>query len=495
LRLGGACNVAYFFYINKEEPLKYHLFKMFSSPEMGGLQFDQTINTYKYNNVPVKITENETSYLFRDFETDELVYFIDYSQLFYKIDNESILKIASMSLGKQIVPTALLMPSDLDTFIHTNIKSNLTSLRQLYAWLRLIIAKINNRPVEEFRPFQKLQIAEVFENLNINEISEENKQCFTDSINLFDFHCNLEKIFWFNTITEKYNLTVPDLDHLHTLHPRDAFMLANNLMRYICVWEAADKNITAVMASNIIFINFLQDTGSMNNAYTPLLPFMQALAIMSTTPASAPYNLSNTLNQKAKLLFNRGKFNRDDNHGFYRFQMKVKNSNKICSREDCLDILQYLFFKFNIFKDQEFDVVIAYMRKVFYFYKRPELYIYIIVFGLSLLSLRVAKPIKNITGTKNLANFNIENIGVRHINAETKQNLYKEMKNDITTIFNFVDPYKNYMLGLQDTNPSFKVNNLSDEVLFYFMKTNNSFSELVNYILKTVLPLITSQLI
>lgn len=476
------------FYINKEEGGPRNSFNMNSCY---GLRFDSDNNIYKFNNIPVKITENETSYIFNDFYTDEMIYFIDYSQMLYKVEEENILRIALLSHGKQIVPTVLLMPKNLDMFVHTNIKSNLTSLKQLYAWLKLIIGKINGTMLEEFRPFTRLQIEQIFENLDINEISSENRQCFMDSVNLFDFDNNLKKIFWFDEVIDKYKIDIPNIETLHTIHPRDAFMLVNNLMRYICVWEAADKNIESVIASNIIFIQFLQDTGSATNHYSALLPCMCALAVTSVIPTRLT---KNTL-KEAKLLFNRAKFNRDDNYGWYRFQMKVKNANNICSRGDCLDILQYLFFQFNIFKDHEFDVIIAYMRKVFNFYKKPELYIYVIIFGLSLSSLRVAKPIKNITGTRNLANFNIENIGIRNVTTELRQNLYKEMKNDISVIFNFVDPYKNYMLNLQEKNPSFKINNLTDEVLFYFMKTDNSFSELVNYILKTILPLVTSQLI
>lgn len=455
-----------------------------------GLRFDRHI--YKYNDVPVNITENDTSYIFKNIETDEMVFFIDYSQLLYKINEEDIIRIALSSQGKQMVPTVLLMPANLDMFVHTNVKSSLTSLKQLYAWVNLIIEKLNGNNVE-FRPFNQLQIEQIFENLNINEISEENRKCFTDSVNLFDFNNNINKIFWFNEVVEKYE--IPNLENLFKSHPRDVFMLANNLMRYICVWEAADKNIEYVIASNIIFIQFLQDTGSATNNYSALLPCMCALAVTSIMPATIPHETSRELSNKAKLLFNRAKFNRDDNYGWYRFQMKVKNANSICSREDCLDILQYLFFQFNIFKDQEFDTVLAYLRRVFNFYRKPELYIYVIVFGLSLSSLRIAKPIKNITGTKNLANFNIENIGIRNVTTELRQNLYKEMKNDVAMIFNFVDPFKDYMLNLQEKNHAFKINNLTDEVLFYFMKTNNSFSELVNYILKTILPLITSQLI
>lgn len=463
-----------------------------------GLTFDQKSNVYKFNHVPVTVTENDTSYIFKN-NMDEMLYFIDFNQLLYRVSNEEIFRIASMSDGKQTVPTSILMPNNLDTFVHNNVKSNYTSLKQLYAWVRFIIANIisesdNTSESEGFRPFTQLQIEQIFSNLNINEISEENKKCFTDSVNLFDFHKNVKKIFWFGTVLEKYGIVIPTFETLGALHPCEVFMLANNIMRYICVWEAADKAIDCVIASNIIFIQFLQDTGSATNQYSAILPCMCALAVSSLSPAADP-RISKDFDSKAKLLFNRAKFNRDDNHGWYRFQMKVKNANTICSREDCLDILQYLFFKFNIFKDQQFDVVLAYMRKVFHFYKKSELYIYIIVFGMSLSSLRVAKPIKNITGSKNLANFNIENIEVRSINNEVKQNLYKQMKNDISIIFNFIDPFKCYILNLQETNPAFKINNLTDEVLFYFMKTDNSFSELINYILKTILPLITSQLI
>lgn len=455
-----------------------------------GLKFDQRV--YRFNDEPVYITENDTSYIFKNIDNDEMVYFIDYSQLLYKITEEDIIRIALMSRGKQFVPTLLLTPKNLDMFVHTNIKSSLTSLRQLYAWVKFIIEKINGIN-GEFRPFNQLQIEQIFENLNINEISDENRKCFSDSVNLFDFNNNINKIFWFNDVIDKYEIVIPTLETLSTIHPRDVFMLANNLMRYICVWEAADKSIDSVIASNIIFIQFLQDTGSSTNNYSAILPCMCALAVTSIIPAPIPRENSKDLNNKAKELFNRAKFNRDDNYGWYKFQMKVKNANNICSREDSLDILQYLFFQFNIFKDQEFDVVLAYMRKVFNFYKKPLLYIYIIVFGLSLSSLRVAKPIKNITGTKNLANFNIENIGIRNVTTELRQHLYKEMKNDVAVIFDFVDPYKSYMLNLQQKD--FKINNLTDEVLYFFMKSNNSFSELVNYILKTILPLITSQLI
>lgn len=467
------------------------------------LKFDQYNNVYKFNGIPVEITENDTSYIFKSIQNNEMIYFIDHSQLLYRISEEDVMRIAIMSLGKQTVPTTLLMPKDIDTFVHTNVKTNFTSLRQLYAWAKFIIGKVNTcsnttpgvtKPEGEFKPFNQLQIEQIFEHLNVNEVSEENKKCFSDSVNLFDFKSNVKKIFWFSEVLDKYGMVIPTLETLHTVHPREVFMLVNNLMRYVCVWEAADKPIDCVIASNIIFIQFLQDTGSSTNHYSAILPCMCALAVASTSPTKE-CQISRDLNTKAKMLFNRAKFNRDDNYGWYKFQMKVKNAKSICSREDCLDILQYLFFQFNIFKDHEFDVVLAYMRKVFSFYKKPELYIYIIVFGMSLLSLRVAKPIKNITGTKNLANFNIENIGVRNITTELKQSLYREMKKDVSVIFDFLDPYKSYMLSLQEKNLSFKINNLTDEVLFYFMKTDKFFSELINYILKTVLPLITSQLI
>lgn len=461
-----------------------------------GLKFDQSNNIYRFNNHPVKITESDTSYIFKNYDTDEMVFFVDYNQLLYRVSEEDIIKIAILSNGKQMVPSILLMPKNIDLFVHSNIKSNFTSLKYLYAWMRFIIEKINSLHPEGFRPFNQLQIEQIFANLNINEISEENKKCFTDSVNLFDFNSNLEKIFWFDKVLEKYEIVIPSIDTLssNSIHPREIFILANNLMRYICVWEAANKSIDCVIASNIIFIQFLQDTGSSTNQYSALLPSMCALAVMALTPTTSP-NLPRDLDKKANLLFNRAKFNRDDNYGWYRFQMKVKNANAICSRENCFDILQYLFFQFNIFKDQEFDVVLAYMRKVFNFFEKPELYIYVIVFGMSLSSLRVAKPLKNITGIHNLANFDIKNIEIRNVTAELKQNLYKQMKKDISVIFDFIDPYKRYILNLQEINSSFKINNLTDEVLFYFMKTDNSFSELINYILKTILPLVTSQLI
>lgn len=459
-----------------------------------GLKFDQSNNIYRFNNHPVKITESDTSYIFKNYDTDEMVFFVDYNQLLYRVSEEDIIKIAILSNGKQMVPSILLMPKNIDLFVHSNIKSNFTSLKYLYAWMRFIIEKINSLHPEGFRPFNQLQIEQIFANLNINEISEENKKCFTDSVNLFDFNSNLEKIFWFDKVLEKYEIVIPSIDTLSSIHPREIFILANNLMRYICVWEAANKSIDCVIASNIIFIQFLQDTGSSTNQYSALLPSMCALAVMALTPTTSP-NLPRDLDKKANLLFNRAKFNRDDNYGWYRFQMKVKNANAICSRENCFDILQYLFFQFNIFKDQEFDVVLAYMRKVFNFFEKPELYIYVIVFGMSLSSLRVAKPLKNITGIHNLANFDIKNIEIRNVTAELKQNLYKQMKKDISVIFDFIDPYKRYILNLQEINSSFKINNLTDEVLFYFMKTDNSFSELINYILKTILPLVTSQLI
>lgn len=458
---------------------------------------------YTFNGRDLKVSENDTTYLFRDVRSDELVYYLDYSFILnlprQTEQDEHILKIAILSdIGR--VPTAMLMPIGFDSFVHNNAVRNLTSLKRLSAWIVFISQKVNGTYRQQsFTPFEAIQLAKVFEDLNVDTLSDSNRQCIRDSRSIFDFNENLSKMTWFNyQIIAKYGINVPVFDEkdnvFNVLEPSEAFVLANKIMRYVCVWEASNYQLDQVISSNIVFIHFLQDLNASTNSYTALLPIMQALAVY-VEKRTVPPSESNELLNKAKTIFRRASFNRNDNRsGLYSFQMRLKNVDPVCNRQDCLEIIRHCFFEHNPFKEEEFDVVIQYLRLVLNKYAKSELYIYVLIYGLSLATLRIAKPVKSPTGIMDLTNFNIDSLEPRKISQEKLTTLKNEMRQDLLVLFEFIKPYYEFLKSLEKSDKNFKIYNITDETLFCFLKTNNKFSEFVDYMMKVVLPLVTSHL-
>lgn len=480
--------------------------------------YEVTSDTFKYLDRTVCITENDTCYLFTDQESGILVHYINYDQLFNLVALNSelsrdILRMALKSEGKQNVPTSILLPlASTDTFVHDRTFSNLSSLRQLSCWVKFISNNMHGTyelGSKAFTPFEPLQIGKVFESINVNSFSDEAQKVFDDSLELFDFENNLSKISWFSTALAKYGTILPNIESeninlFNHISPGDAFTLVNEIMAYIFVYEAAKHPMEQIVASNIIFIHFLQDTGSGTNAYRPLLPVMQAAVMYTLMPAIVPSNMSTFLKSKVKYLIEKSKLNKNNNRrGWYKLYMKLKNVQQRCNKSDCMDILQYSLFEYNVFEDETQDVVIAFLRTVLNQHKKAELYVYILQLGFCLASLRIVKPKRIVSSnsigsdveTKNLANFHFMDVEVKRMSTQRRQALYNDLKADLSTIFNFINPYVDYILGLENTNSAaFHFTKINESSFVYFMKTNNSFSELINYILKTILPLVTTHL-
>jgi len=465
------------------------------------LSYNEQYNCVTFNNKPVQITENETSYLFKDTDTNEIVYFLEYSYLL-RISNGDqsnsmyvdIIRIALLSDGLKYVPTILLLPNK-DQFVHNKIPLSLTSLKKFSSWLKLISLNIHGVfDVENcnFQPYEKLQIAEIFKSLNFTgEDPDDLKKCLEDSQEMFDFKHNLIKVSWFDRAINKYGSTLPLIEDEHAaftiVDPRFAFLQLNNIMRQICVWEASNFNIESVIASNIVFIYFLQDTNSSTNNYTPLLPILQALLVYNTSPARPITN--SVLDRRASIIFDKARFNRERHSGLYAFQMKMKGLKDKCNRTDCVELIQQYVFHCTFFNDME--ELCSYIRKALNIFNKPEMYIYVFFFGSILAGLRRAKRQKNITGTHNLSNFNFSNVYAKsRILPNQKEVLIQNIRQDMSAIFDFVDVYIDYMQNIKTTDQK-----INDEILFYFMKSNDSISTFVNYLLKTILPLVTSQLV
>lgn len=474
------------------------------------LDYNEMFQCFTYSGRPVYINENESSYLFLDQETQDLVFYIDYGTLIFlcqskKKDSnfiQNVFRLALLSNGKKNIPTAILIQGDVDIFVHYNTVTSLTSLYQLEAWFKFISDCVYEKyevGSNNFIPFEPIQIAKVLESLNLNNVTltEENRKCFNESTELFSFEYNLTKITWFPSVNTKY-VKIPEVLTEESIyrnnHPIDVFSICNKTMRYVLVWEAANYSLESVIASNIVFIYFLQDTGSSTCMYTPLLPILQALAVYNVRPAKLISSTPTYVKSKANILIKRAKFNKDnDRKGLYRFHMKLKTIHSVCNDKDCLDLLNYTIFDYNVFKNDDPDTILTYLRTTLHEHNKSEMYIYVLLFGLCLSCLRASKPI-NTTEAKNLANFSIENLELKQMSTEKKKLLYNGMKEDINIIFNFITPYINYLTGLEESNTNFKLTQLNDECLFFYMRSQNAFSDFLNYLVQTVLPLITSRI-
>src|SRR5436190_9718472 len=486
------------------------------------VRFDEHRQCLTYDSKPVKVTESETSYIFKDVNNDEIVYFLDYSHLLQVCNNDNynneltmlILRVALLSDGYQIVPTILLLP-DRDRFVHNKVPHSLTSLKKLAAWLEIIslnVYDLYNIDACTFQPFEKLQISDILKSIGLNDSGDgeaegggDFKKCLNDSREIFDFKHNLIKITWFPLGLKKYGSKLPIIRDKRTvyelIHPCDAFLEANKLMRQICVWESSNYDMERVIASNIVFIYFLQDTNSSTNAYTPLLPIMQALYVYNTSP-TRPVTVGTIEAPRTKSMYDVARFNRERDHGLYRFHLKMKGIQERCNRGDCFNLIAYNSFDFNIFKDREQDQVFAYLRHSLNALNKSEMYIYVLFFGICLVALRFAKPVKNITGMYNLATFEPSNVVSKDLKERRRNDksyeehkrqwrnkLSENIRQDMGAIFDFIDIYVDFMQAADITD--MKIN---DEILFYFMQTNDGISRFVNYLIQTILPLVTAQL-
>jgi len=464
------------------------------------LTFNEELHTFFYDYRPVFVTESETSYIFKDKETCEIVSFLDYSFLIQLCNNGfndlyvDIMRIALHSDGFMYVPTILLMPNK-DRFVHDKIPNNLTSLKKLFSWLKIISLLAYNRldlDNCDFRPYEKLQIAEIFQSINVSpEDPDEIKKCLEESQEIFDFKHNLKKISWFDLAIKKYKSSLPLLeDEKIEIDPRYVFLELNSIMRQICVWEASNYDLERVIASNIVFIYFLQDTNSSTNAYTALLPIMNALFVfnLSTTRPISNTSLEFQIND----IFENARFNRERHSGLYTLHMKLKGLNKKCNRGDCVDLIQYIVAHCTFFKDKGADILNGYLRKCLNQFEKAEMYIYVIIFGSVLAPLRFLKRKQNTNhNLANLATFGVGDVNVKQYKISNYEKALRQyIKQDMNIIFDCVDSFVNFMISINP--PELKLN---DEILFCFMKSNDSISKFVTYLIETILPLITAQLV
>lgn len=454
--------------------------------------------TCHFRDVPVTVEETNTSYILRNKYNGNIIEgYIDYATLItncqliklqqvnFPFDN--IINMSLASSGNSFVPTICLLDSSQDN--DCSLKT-LTSLKRLSKWLHFVSCKCYGEDIQ-FEPEEKFPIYNLFKTLNVNfdRLSENDRDCIGETSTLFDFHTNIKNITWWNLVIHKHKFPLMKYssweDNFTNVHPIESFTKLNNLMRIMCAWESPYTNFHCVLSATVIFIYFLHDTNSSLNEYTSLLPILQLVAVSAfkTTTMSPFLGYSEQLLSFAEKKYRRAlKSKCRTNHNLH---LKVNQlSNKLIVSEIC-DLMEYILRNMsNLFSDCEtFDHLLVYLRTIFSKREKPELIYYVTVYSFSLLTIRIGKIKSHVA---------LESLELQRVRIKNEETIKIKIKDDVLILAEFVNPFLEYLTAISQSNPNFDKFTLNDEIIYYFMKSNNKFSYVVEYILKSVLPIVTS---
>lgn len=449
-----------------------------------------------FKEAPVTVEESNTSYILRN-NQGSIEGYIDYSTLItncqlLKLEQvnfpfDNIIQMAMMSSGNSFVPTICLLDPTRQT--DCSLKS-LTSLKRLSKWLHFVSCMCYGESVQ-FEPEEKFPIYNLFKTLNVNfdRLSPDDKDCIGETSTLFDFQTNVESVNWWNLVVSKHRYPLVKynswLECFTNVHPIECFTTLNNLMRIVCVWESPYTHFRSVLSASVVFIYFLHDTNGSLNEYTSILPILQLVAVS----ASKTTTMSPCLGYSEQLIgFAENKYRRalkSKSRANYTLHLKVGQlSDKLIVSEVC-DLMEHILRNMSgLFSDCEtFEHLLVYLRTVFSKRNKPELLYYVTVYSFSLLTIRIGKIKSHTT---------LENLELDRVRIKNEEVVKQKIKEDIQIIAEFINPYLEYLTSISQSNPNFDMFVLNDEVIYYFMKSNNKFSHVVEYILKSIIPIITS---
>lgn len=449
-----------------------------------------------FDNKPVIVDENETCYILKDINnSDNHIAYIEYSVL---LSNSQIIKtqgvsfsfdaligMATVSRGPGNIPTICLIDcNDFDSTIKT-----FTSVRGLAKWLCFISKKCHRIDDVGFEPEKKFPIYNLINVMNINfdRLNEYDKECFTESSVLFDFKSNLAYIDWWDLVVKKHNYPLRLYNtwtevYAASVTPKECFSILNHVMRLVCVWESPYYPIRNVLAATVVFVYFLHDTGSSLTQYTCIMPILQKIAV------SRKMVTSNNDIEPKYARYAMDKYRRalkSKNRSCHMLHLKISHITTGFKLYELNDLMYFVLMNMgNLFNDCEsFDHLLAYLKTVFAERKKPELLYYVSVYSLALIIIRLGK----IKSYNLLDNLEMDQIRIKNIEPVKKQ-----ISLDIQVVCDVVNPFIQFLDTLSASNSLFDEFCLDDETVYYFMQTNDSLTKFIDYILKTILPIISS---
>jgi hypothetical protein len=469
------------------------------------IEFDSENNCF-WNKTPATITENETCYIIKDKFSGLELAFIEYADLVGKCkllildpennnnnttcDNlkhmffDKIIRMALASDKDANVPTACLL--DLDSNSHF-IPSTKTSLKRLANWNKFISrlclsdANVVIENLPSFMPEEKIYMGNLLNmlNLNVERLNAEDKECITSSAAIFDFYTNLERITWWNLVKDKHQI---DISNYESYTPAECVFQLNRIMRIVCVWEAPYVNLKEFLSCCIIFMYYVHDLNLGINEYTTALPILQFLASirhkLTAEPTTAEYS-------ESYITYARNKYDqaiRTKNRTSHTLHLKVAQLEM--RPGDMIDLAHFIVEHMSeIICDcgDSFEGVLVYLKLVFFRRAKCEMMYYIAVYSTILAIIRLGK-IKSIRETDEIGGIRVKNW----------EQLKLQTNLDVKMIFSALTPFANFLDSISKANSNFNQFCLDDETIFYYLKNSMSLNEFVDYVLRYIMPIITS---